>query len=58
MLQKKDEASAAGCPIGSHIDVHWGKKKRYKGVVTDFDLDTREHYVVYDDVSVLRKEAV
>ena len=48
-LPKKDAASAVGCPIGSHIDVHWGKKKRYKGVVTDFDLDTRGHYVVYND---------
>jgi hypothetical protein len=48
LLQKKDAASAAGCPMGSHIEVQWGKKW-YPGVVTNFDLDSREHYVVYDD---------
>ena len=49
VLQKQNTASAAGCPIGSHIEIQWQKDTWYSGVVTDFNLDTGEHFVVYDD---------
>ena len=49
VLQKQDAASAAGCPIGSHIEVEWDEENWYAGVVTNFNLETGEHYVVYDD---------
>ena len=49
MPKKQDAASAAGCPIGSHIEIEWQKNTWYAGVVTDFNLDSGEHYVVYAD---------